>query len=336
MVNILKMPTAICAIIAALIIPNVAFATSTDFPSDAGDGDVAVDAAGTWADAHDATTGTVMDTDDSGNFVLSSKIGSDYYVRRAQFPFDTSTLPDDAIIDSVSVTFYSMSSGCSDIDGYNVVFLNNTTNMSFSTTLISANFNDFGTTSIGSFDLTTYCNVGAYVTNTLTDDTIVDVAGYSLLGVRLSGDIANASPTGNNTFRVYSSEAGEGLWPYLTVVWHTPSSSSSSTSSFSSSSSSIIPPVFTGSLLLLHSACSSFTFYGSGASVCDEWETSMETDFVAAMRVEAGAIAYSTVILMLKWMFLGYLLLKSTIGLFKIMTQHRGLAAIISRIRKRR
>jgi hypothetical protein len=112
------------------------------------------------------------------------------------------------------MTMYSQSSGGGDTNGYDIVMLDNTNNGSVSKPLVSGDFDAFGTTSIGSRDLTDFTNIGANRDITFTDFAAINVTGTTAIGLRLSGDINNSTPTGSNVLRV-----GQGSdFPFLTVT----------------------------------------------------------------------------------------------------------------------
>jgi hypothetical protein len=165
------------------------------------DGHVDVDGAASWSAAHDATSGTANNTYTSDDNVLhSSKIGAAYYVRRAQYPFDTSAIGTDTI-NSAILSLYSTASGGNNTDGYNLVLLNHTANINVNNPLANEDFNDFSSTSIGTLAMSSAVNQNAYISVTLTDTSVVNGSGITLIGVRISGDISNTTPTGTNNFR---------------------------------------------------------------------------------------------------------------------------------------
>jgi hypothetical protein len=172
------------------------------------------DAMATYALARDAATGTVSNMSGAAaqNWLHNSLIGT-YYVRRVQIGFDTSSIPDGDTISAATMTVYSNATGGGDTDNYSVVLLNNTA-AGTSSPLVSGDFDGFPSTSIGSLDLTSLTNIGANVAITLTDFAVINKTGTTLIGVRLSGDINNSTPTGSNLLRV--NQAAD--YPFLTIT----------------------------------------------------------------------------------------------------------------------
>ncbi len=172
------------------------------------------DAMLTYALARDAATGTVSNMSAAGaqNWLHNSLITT-YYVRRVQIGFDTSSIPDSDVISAATMTVYSNATGGADTDGYDVVLLNNTA-AGTSSPLVAGDFDGFPSTSIGSLDLTNLTNINANVAITLTDFAVINKTGTTLIGVRLSGDINNSTPTGSNVLRI--GQASD--YPFLTVT----------------------------------------------------------------------------------------------------------------------
>lgn len=177
------------------------------------------DGIGTYSGAHDATTGTiyVLDSPNTHNILHNSKISTLYYVRRADLQFDTSSIPDTDTITGLTLTLYANATSGADTDAYSVSFLDNTNNGNLSSPIVSEDFNDFGTTAIISKDLTDYFNIGANVTSQdFGDYSVVNKTGTTRIGLRLSGDISNSTPTGSNVLRVGTGASGDD--PFITVT----------------------------------------------------------------------------------------------------------------------
>jgi hypothetical protein len=178
------------------------------------------DAKATWAGAHDATSadaeGQAWAPAANGNYVHSSVSGGLFYVRRPGLTFDTSGLDDGATISAATLNVYSSAANGADSDGYDLVLLN--IYGLVSTPLAAVDFNDFGTTSIGSRDLTDLTNKNAVVAITISTLTAINKTGNTYIGMRMSGDIANSTPTGPNVLRILGS-AGGGDDPYVAVTY---------------------------------------------------------------------------------------------------------------------
>lgn len=173
----------------------------------------------TYTLARDAATGSTSNMSGAGsqNWLHNSLIGN-YYVRRAQIGFDTSSIPDTDDITAATMTVFSSASGGADTNGYDVVLLNNTA-AGTSSPLVAGDFDGFPSTSIGSRDLTDLTNKNANVAITLTDFAAINKTGTTLIGVRMSGDINNSSPSGNNNLRIDQARD----YPFLTITHSAPS-----------------------------------------------------------------------------------------------------------------
>ena len=179
---------------------------------------MAIDANATWAGAHDAAVAGgryVMIATGNANQLHSSLIGGTYYIRRNEERFDTSVIGAGQVVSGLTHTMYVNGSGCGDVDGYTVDFLDNTNNANIGTPSALEDYNDFGATPLISKDMTDYFNAGANVT---TQDfgvyDVVDVTGTTRIGQRFSGDIADTAPTGSNVIRLDAT----GDNPYITVT----------------------------------------------------------------------------------------------------------------------
>lgn len=149
------------------------------------------------------------------NVLHNSKISTQFYIRRADYVFDTSAIPDDATIIDVSITLFSSASGNADTDACTVNAYDNTNNTNLTQPLATEDYNDFNTDLVGTKDLTDYYNIGANVTMNLTDTTVVSVSGYTRIGLRLSCDVNVTEPTGSNILRI----ANASDLPYITVTY---------------------------------------------------------------------------------------------------------------------
>lgn len=173
----------------------------------------------TYTLARDATTATVsnLGTNNVHNVLHNSKVGATYYVRRADLQFNTSAIADTDTITGLTMTMFAYGSGGADADGYDVSFLDNTNNSNLQATIASEDFDDYGSSPIISKDLTNYTNIGSNVT---TQDFgtygVVNKTGTTRIGLRLSGDINNSTPTGNNVLRIGTGTSGDD--PYITVT----------------------------------------------------------------------------------------------------------------------
>lgn len=165
-------------------------------------------------DAASADTSDVIGASSAQN-ILHNSLAGNYYVRRAELQFDTSALAAGVSINAATLTLFSAASGGGDDQGYDVVLLDNTNNGNLQSPLATEDFDDFGSSSIGSRDLTALYNIGANVSIDLSSFACINGGGVTKIGLRLSGDINNNTPGGNNVLRIDTS----GDVPYLTIYY---------------------------------------------------------------------------------------------------------------------
>jgi len=183
-----------------------------------------------WYIAHEATTGEAADGD-----LLICQVGGRgsgyYYIRRDFLPFDTSALPDDAVISAATLGLYITSADEYDNDAEAYIGIVQTSQNS-PTALIADDYDQCGAvdnptqgaTAVDITDLT----VDQYNTWTLnaTGRGWISKTGYTLLGMREGHDITD-TPTidagGANDVRARTSEyAGTASDPYLEVTYTVP------------------------------------------------------------------------------------------------------------------
>lgn len=186
-----------------------------------------VDGAGSYAAARDAATAGAVDNiagNSAFNVLHNSRGGSgDYYVRRGDIQFDTSSIPDGDAVSAASVTFYIHATNGQNVDGDTVVLLDNTNNGNLADPLATEDFNDFTSTSIGSRVLSELIDVGANRSIDLTTFGAINKTGNTRIGLRLLNDINNTSPSGANAWNVFSIATGtSGDNPFITIE-HAPS-----------------------------------------------------------------------------------------------------------------
>lgn len=195
-----------------------------------------------WSARHDKVTGTVATYNTT---VLKTGAGVDafgeYDLARSLIPFDTSSIPIDAVIDSATLYTYTMAGGV-DLtnDGYDYLGVVQTSQAS-STILVTDDYNKVGATSspaLGSdtkldyTDLVASQQYWAIPLNT-TGKTWIKregetsncgtATGVTCLGLREGHDIENVDAFGDmswnwNFLQVYSSE---GTYPpFLVITYH--------------------------------------------------------------------------------------------------------------------
>jgi hypothetical protein len=124
---------------------------------------------------------------------------------------------------------YSAAANGADTDGYTLELLDNTNNTNLSNPLATEDINDFTTTSIGSKDLTLLTDIGANVDIDFSSMSAFIGGGTTKIGARLSGDISNSTPSGDNHFRIDTS----GDNPYLWVEYTEATATTNTTNFFS-------------------------------------------------------------------------------------------------------
>jgi len=142
-----------------------------------------------WANVRGATTGdSVSTTNVAGN--SRSNVGpTEWYIDRGFMSFDTSALPDDAIISAVTLqASITVIDGDNDGDDY-VVIVEST--QASATTLTTADFNNAGATAgSDTYDLTGGTGSVTFTFNA-TGRGWVNVAGNTLLAIREGHDMLN-------------------------------------------------------------------------------------------------------------------------------------------------
>lgn len=174
----------------------------------------------TWQQAHDAASGTdVYDALASTNLVYSDpSLG---LITRGFVTFDTSALPDNAIILSATLSFYGKTSTTGTVGSVDLV----DSTQASATALVAGDFSKAGTT-----QLATGINIGSWNTAGYNDFALnaaglaaINVSGYSKFAVRHSSDRSNSAPaSAAGAFAYFSEQTGTGNDPKLVVVWAIP------------------------------------------------------------------------------------------------------------------
>jgi len=212
----------------------------------AGDGSVEKSNDSSWNTTHDASTGeTASPTATTATASTGQSLFSGIYsIDRTFLPFDTSSIPANALITSASLNVYVTTvTGLLNDDGYDNINVVNTSQPS-STTFTTADFDLVGPVTnppVGSTakDVTTDFTTSAYNTFILNSTGIswVKVASQNsscgtskattCLGLREGHDIADVAPGigGQGITISTSEETGTSQDPYLTITYITPISS---------------------------------------------------------------------------------------------------------------
>jgi hypothetical protein len=164
------------------------------------------DTTGTTANDSSTTLAGPQSTPDGGGF---------YNIERSATLFDTSTIPDGDAVSSAVVSLYGQFSGNTNNYSVRVVTFSPASN----TALATADWNDFGSTSLANEITVASFSTSGYNDFTLTDLTQVSKTGVTKLGFRLTGEIAVSVPTGSNYTQPAAADiAGTSNDPKLVVV----------------------------------------------------------------------------------------------------------------------
>lgn len=204
---------------------DTAYAVDDSFYSELKDGTVGYLASPVWSTSHDATTGGQAYGDASQGILACTGKWSNYEIWRGFLPFDTSSLPDDAVIDSATLYVYVYAHNDATGDGYiNIV---QTTQDPTDLTV-----NDYDAMTVDSptlggtqLDLADVINDQYNLIDfNATGLTWVDVDGYTKIGVREKYDIEDTPPavtsTGNEIDIRYVNNSGTENDPYLEITYH--------------------------------------------------------------------------------------------------------------------
>lgn len=194
------------------------------FNAGVGDGSCGNDNA-SWATCHDAVSGVGAEpTASVSSIVARSNSGTSYSIARAFFPFDTSIIPNEAIITAATFSFY-----------VNTVWTNNgsmtfalvQTTQASNTTLTSADYDQCGSISSPT-EGASRISIGASGTlHTFTLNSTglgwISLSGYTKLGVRIGIDCDNTTPVDGATEADVTYDTREsGKYPVLTITYETP------------------------------------------------------------------------------------------------------------------
>lgn len=156
----------------------------------------------TWAAAHDATSATNVNFETlvGEQAITTPRIN----IWRYGFVFDTSSLPDNAVVSSASITANVIDKTDQINAGSYIVSFNPANPAS----VVAADYNDFGTTAYSDYVDTTNLTISAINTWTLnaTGIAAISTSGNTLMGMRGSLDVANTNigtgTTRYNMFRI--------------------------------------------------------------------------------------------------------------------------------------
>lgn len=201
---------------------NAVLDPTETFYSLTGDGYIYTTCDPTYSSAHDQASGDIIN-----NTALWLKIGQensatgDYSIWRTFVLFDTSSLPDSAVITGATLSLF----GWGDLSSadFDVVVQNGQPTYPHDPLEIGDYFYAHYSGNGGSF------NTSGFTTGDYNDITLNENArtnwirkdNLTKLALRNSNDIDNTAPSGQEYITVYSSDKGSGYQPRLTVSWET-------------------------------------------------------------------------------------------------------------------
>jgi len=168
---------------------------------------------------HDQVTASDYGITGTKITVSNDYTGVVYNIRRARLLFDTSGIPDDAIISAVTLHLYGDLTNTEDavwnltiVDGSDL-FIGD---VSLDYGKLLDNTTSYGTLASGSFVTDAWNNISF----TAAGLALIVKAGNTKLGLRSSADISATQPAGENYFQFYS-ENNPNLAPFLTIEYTT-------------------------------------------------------------------------------------------------------------------
>lgn len=159
---------------------------------------------------------------------IGQSTGASYSISRAAFYFDTSAIPDAAIITSGNLSLYGQSDHTT--TDFNITLQTGAPTFPHDPLAVGDYFKDNytgdgGNKSTSLFTTSGYNNISL----TATGLTWVDKTGTTKFIIRSSRDIAGTAPGGDEYLTVYSYEQGAGYRPYLEVTYTSASAPTVST-----------------------------------------------------------------------------------------------------------
>jgi len=216
-------------LLVALALPSIVFGSTMTFYPDPSSGATTVDCritgnAVTWSGVRGLSSSSDINTTETGQAIRTYKENiASWYLYRWIWTFDTSALPDDAIITSATLSLYQNNTGetkvSDDTDSIDIVSSAPSTNNNCTGT----DYATLGTTAFGSIA------ISALTTNAYNDFSLnsggianISLSGISKFGGKTELDRANTTPTGNNLSWFYTADqTGTDKDPVLTVVYTT-------------------------------------------------------------------------------------------------------------------
>lgn len=170
-----------------------------------------------WSTARNATTGSVS-CGANGATVGIYKTGNQYEIYRVALPFDTSGLPDNALVTGAVLRMYMTGRDNMDDDGNDFIRVVQTTTAS-GTSLTAEDFDQIGavtnpTGALADKDLSDLYPPAYWgATFATTSLSWINPTGHTKLGLREGHDIQNVAPDAASTLSIYLDAWGEHLNP---------------------------------------------------------------------------------------------------------------------------
>lgn len=198
-------------------------------------GTVGYGGSSTWSTVRDATDGSGVSKDPTTAVIETRIAAGNYYIERAVFLFDTSSLPDGATISSAVLSLCSTSDGAyknEDTTSVEIVSSNPAANNNIN----NADYDQLGTTSFASKNLSAWTTSdGTYNDFTLNASGIAAISktGVTKLGARIGKDLNNSAPSGINQLYIYfSGQSGTDKDPKLVITYSVDTPMTASKGSF--------------------------------------------------------------------------------------------------------
>ena len=258
--------------------------TTTPFYPTTGDGYISKNDF-SWDIAHDATSGSSQSAAAAQVAVATGNTTTAYYLNRTFFPFDTSSIPDDASVTAATLNVYPYAKKNDDNDGDDFVTVVQTSQAS-TTTLSTADFDQAGNINNPTEGVDTSerkditgVSTGAYLTFNLNSTGLgwISPTGTTNLGLREGHDVIDSPFTSSSTtaaqrnyLYLRSSEyAGTTYDPYLQVTYTQPVTTTTTTTT-----NEVTYAYDHGMRRVSKSSDDSTTYYPSGDfSVADDTST---------------------------------------------------------------
>jgi hypothetical protein len=162
-----------------------------------------------YTEVHDNSSGGYAAYGESADFVGQFYPGDTYIIYRNFLPFDTSSVPNGAIINSAKLYFYIQENDLQAADDFCVI----TTTQESTSSIVISDYDKVGTQIEDCINLD--INDSGYSSITLTNLSWVNKTGYTKIGLRASKDISGTAPETGEYF-IFKTNSGENQ-AYLEV-----------------------------------------------------------------------------------------------------------------------